>query len=101
MAEPILDVGQFLNLSEFTKAFWNTLPQQFFGNITFLFTLAKAIGVVFLIYLVFLIIKSIINIRQALRTKSIEANVIEINKKLDVIIGKHHKKEPEKEEKKS
>ncbi len=59
MAEPILDVGQFLNLSEFTKAFWSTIPQEFLGSVTFLFTLAKAISVVFLVYLVFLIIKSI------------------------------------------
>ena len=100
MAEPALEIGQLINVSEFTRSFWSTLPQQFFGNVTFLFTLAKTIGIIFLIYLVFLIIKSIVNIRQALRTKSIEANVIEINKKLDFIVGKHAKKEPEKEEKK-
>ena len=102
MADSALEVGQLINVSEFTRSFWSTLPQQFFGNVTFLFTLAKTIGIIFLIYLVFLIIKSIVNIRQALRTKSIEANVIEINKKLDLIVGKHHHKDDksEKEDKK-
>ncbi len=79
---------------------WNSAPPEFLSSLSTLITLGKAVGIVFLIYLAFLIIKSIINIRQALRTKSIEQNVIEINKKLDLIIGKHHKKEDKREEKK-
>lgn len=87
--------------SEIARLFWENMPFQFNSGLSTMLTLAKTIGVVFLIYLVFLIIKSIVNIRQALRMKLIAKNVEEINKKLDLLVkSKTHeltKKEDKKE----
>ena len=41
-----------------------------------------------MIYIIFMIIRSIVQIRSSLRMKSIAKNVEEINSKLDSIIGK-------------
>lgn len=78
------------NLSDVSQLVWSSMPSEFLTNFSFLFTVAKAISIVFLVYLIFLIIQSFIKMRQALRIRSIEQNLIEINHKLDAIIP--HKK---------
>lgn len=70
-------------------------PSDFLTNFSFLMTLSKVIGIVFLVYLLFLIIQSFIKVRQALRLKSIDKNIEEINKKLDIIVAKKSKKHQE------
>ena len=79
-----------INASDIGNLIWGSLPPQLLGNINLLLTIAKVAGVLVLIYVVFLIIQAVIRTRQALRIKSIEQNVIEINQKLSTIIeGKH------------
>ena len=53
-----------------------------------LITLFKAVGVVILVYLLFLIIKSILSWRDHSRLKKIARNVEQINNKLDVLTKK-------------
>ena len=48
---------------------WQSMPPQFIDNFAFLFNIAKAVGVLFIIYVVFLILKSVIQTRQALKIK--------------------------------
>jgi len=54
--------------------------------------IVKAVGIVLIIYLVFLIVKSITSIKTSLRVKSIAKNVSEINLKLDKLIKEKKKK---------
>jgi hypothetical protein len=56
-----------------------------------LFEIGKAIGIVVLIYLIILIFKAVVQTKQALRFKQLTQNVAEINKKMDVLIGKRKK----------
>jgi uncharacterized membrane protein len=54
--------------------------------------ISRAIGIVVLIYLAILIFKAIVQTRQALNFKKLTNNVEEINKKMDILIGKREKK---------
>ena len=56
----------------------------------------KAIGIVFLIYILFLILKTLFSMRANARIKSIAKNVEEINKKLDVLTNKRAEKRRDK-----
>jgi len=86
--------------SEIARLFWENMPFQFTSGFSTMLILAKTIGVVFLIYLVFLIIKSIVNIRQALRMKLIAKNIEEINHKMDLLVGHKNHSSTKKEDKK-
>ena len=57
-------------------------------GVSMLVTIAKAIGVLVLIYIAFLIIKAIVGIKSSLRLKRIAEGVESIDKKLDVLIKK-------------
>ena len=85
-----------LNGTSLTQALWQGLPPEFTGSVSFLMTLAKVAGIAFLIYLGFLIVKSIVQTRQALRIKSIEQNVKDINRKLDILTDKKSKEDKKK-----
>jgi hypothetical protein len=52
-----------------------------------LITIGKAVGIAFLIYIIFLIIRSITQILYSLRFKRLTRNVEEINQKMDVLIS--------------
>jgi hypothetical protein len=85
-----LNVSQVVS-SEITEAFKQALaglPGSVSSNIIFLINLGKAIGIAILVYIIFLIIRSISQIRISSRIKSIAKNVEEINSKLDSIVGK-------------
>ena len=82
MAEPIIDPSQIGNLV------WNSMPPEFSSSFSFLLTIGKAIGIAFLVYVIFMIIHTIIKTRQSLRIRSIEQNVSEINQKLDLLLHK-------------
>ena len=99
MAIPSLEIDLNQTGSEIANLLWRTMPSEFTSGISLLITLGKVAGIVFIVYLLFLVIKSIINIRQALRMKSIANNVAEINKKLDLIIGKNQNKLKEEKKK--
>ncbi|MEK6825101.1 MAG: hypothetical protein AABX12_03445 [Nanoarchaeota archaeon] len=102
MAIPQLELDLNQTGSEITRLLWRTMPPEFTSGISLLITLGKVAGVIFIVYLLFLVIKSIVSIRQALRMKSIALNVAEINKKLDILLGKSDKKikKEDKEERK-
>lgn len=51
----------------------------------------KAVGVLLILYIIFLIAKGIMNFKNQQRVKRIEENVIEINKKLDLFVKKPQK----------
>jgi uncharacterized membrane protein len=87
-----LTVGQeFLNIS-LVDTMREILPGNFFTSLSFLLSLTKIVGVAFLVYILFLIIQAIVKIRQALRIKSIEKYLADINDKLDILISKKAKK---------
>lgn len=78
---------EFANVTE-------TVTDALFGlpDFSFFSTLAKTVGIVFLIYLLILIVQALVRIKQALRLRSIDKNIMEINKKLDLIIHRAKKK---------
>lgn len=87
-----------LDAQAFGQIVWESMPPSILNNFTFLLNIAKAIGILFIIYIAFLIVRAIIQTRQALRIKSIAENVEAINRKLDSLV--HHKSEFHKEKKK-
>lgn len=87
-----------LDAAAFGQIIWGSMPPSILNNISFLLSTAKAIGVLFIVYLAFLIVKAIIQTRQALRIKAIAANVESINQKLDTLV--RHKNESFREKKK-
>lgn len=89
------DILPGLNASTFGEIIWSSMPPQFLENLSFLFTVAKAASILFVVYLVFLIVKAVIQARQALRIKAIEKYLAEISKKLDQLVD--HKKKNAKE----
>lgn len=50
--------------------------------------LGKAIGIAVLIYIIFLIIRSVTQILYSLRFKKVAKNVEDINQKMDILISK-------------
>lgn len=54
--------------------------------------LGKAAIIIIIIYFIFLIIKGLFSLRRSYNIGSMAKNVEEINKKLDVLIGKKGKK---------
>ncbi len=81
------DIIPGLNTSDIFQGVWASMPPQFSSGIGLMLTLAKAIGIIFIIYLVFLVIQSIVRIREALRMKSMANNIEEINQKLSILVG--------------
>ena len=62
------------------------------AKISLITDILKAIGIVLIIYIIYRIIKGILNIRQASRIKNIERVVLEIDQKLDNIDKRLNKK---------
>jgi len=56
------------------------------ANIGILITILKTLGIVFIIYLIFLIIKGYFDIRRILFLKRINQNLNEINEKLNKLL---------------
>jgi uncharacterized membrane protein len=88
-----------LNLTELTRAMWSTLPSDMFGGITFLLSIAKIAGILVLVYLGFLIIQTVVKIRQALRLKQIQQDIAEIRDNIALLVGKRVKKDKDKKSK--
>lgn len=87
----MVDILPGINTTVFGEIVWGTMPPGILDNFTFLLNIAKAVGVLFIIYLAFLILKALVQTRQALRIKSIELHIASIDQKLDRIL--QHKKE--------
>lgn len=71
--------------------FWKGLPPDIISGIGTLVVILKAVGIVFLIYLVFMIVRSILNLIEKRRIKEIHRKIFEIDKKLDKILEKKKK----------
>ncbi|MBS3080798.1 hypothetical protein J4221_04970 [Candidatus Pacearchaeota archaeon] len=61
-------------------------PPEMIANIGILITILKTLGIVFIIYLIFLIIKGYFDIRRILFLKRINQNLNEINEKLNKLL---------------
>lgn len=61
-------------------------------GISGLITIGKAVGIAVLVYIIFLIIRSITQILYSFRFKRLLKNVEDINKKMDLLISKTDKK---------
>ncbi|VVB78189.1 Uncharacterised protein [uncultured archaeon] len=77
-------------ISNFSDNFRN-LPPELVDKIGSLILIFKAIGILFLVYLVFLIVKSILSIIEKRRIKKIYNIVSEMDKKLDILVKKKGK----------
>ena len=65
----------------------NQLPPETSAGIGTLITIFQAVGVFFLIYLIFLIVNIVLNIRRGIMIKKTYNKVYEIDEKLDKIIA--------------
>lgn len=75
------DIGK-----EVGKSIIGNLPPEITSKLGLLVNILEAIGIVFLIYLIFLIIKAFFSMRTNLRIKKIASSVEEINSKLNLIV---------------
>lgn len=57
-----------------------------------LIQISKAVGIAVLVYIIFLIIKTLLQIGYNRKLKSLANNVEEINQKMDILVGKKLKK---------
>lgn len=60
-------------------------------GISALISILQAVGVVIFVYFIFLIVRIITQIKHNLNIKKIALNVEEINKKMDLLVGKKGK----------
>ena len=68
------------------------LPPEIIAKIGSLITILKAAGIIFIIYMAFLIIRWILNFRRYKHMKQVRVKVDEIDKKLDLLLAeKYHK----------
>jgi len=72
------------NVSEFV----NTLPVPVAEGLLGLITVLKAIGIAFIVYLVYTILNGVISWRGSRRIKKIETKVDSIDKKLNLLLKK-------------
>lgn len=57
-----------------------------------IWNIIRTLGIVVIVYVIFLIISSIVNILYSIRFRKLAKNVEEINEKMDYLIGKKSKK---------
>lgn len=93
-----------INVSEVVKGMsvsdiFRALPPEFLSKIDLLITIAKAIGVLFIIYLVLLSIRWISDFLRNRRIKKIYNKVNEIDEKLDRLLERKNRKGIKKTEK--
>ena len=72
----------FSNMTEVISA----LPPNIIGGLGTLITIMKAVGIIFIIYLAYLIINGVISWKGSRRIKFIEKKVKIIEKKLDLLL---------------
>ena len=70
------------------QEFINNLPPEAYTNAAGLITILKTAGIIFIIYLVFLIVKIIFDIRSKIFIKKTYEKVNEIDEKLNKILKK-------------
>ena len=78
--EPILDPG----------AITKELLPGILDKLSPLVTIFKALGIVLIVYFIFLILKALFSWKSASRVRRIAKNLEEINEKMDVLISKQN-----------
>ncbi len=77
----------------------NQLSENFLTSMSPLITIFKAVGIILLIYLIFLIIRAAFRWRTSFRIGRISKNVEQINKKLDILVKRTKPAKGEKKKK--
>lgn len=86
--------GISVNVSELVSV----LPPGIVSQIGFLTNLLKAVGIAFLVYVLYLIIKMIVGFKNSRRLKFIEGRVKIIDKKIDLLLKSQQRKKNKKKE---
>lgn len=81
-----------INANETANQIIGALPPALIDKLSPLITIFKAVGIVVLIYIIFLIIKTFLAIRDHARIKKTHNLTKEINEKLDTLIKQKSKK---------
>lgn len=81
-----------INSSEIGTNILASLPPELLQSASSLMNIFKAIGIAFLVYIIFLIISLLFKWRESSKLKKIANNVEEINKKMDILVKKAKKK---------
>lgn len=92
----MVDVNSVLNTTELTQQ----LSVYILDKLSPLITIFKVVGIVILIYIIFLIVRAWFRWKTAYNIGEISRNVEQINEKLDILVGKKAKPGKEKEKKK-
>lgn len=77
------------------------LPPETAAGLGTLITIFQAVGIFFLIYLIFLIINIILSIRRGIMIKKIYIKVNELDEKIEKVLHKKHSKDEKEDHKKS
>lgn len=70
-----------------SNSLWKSIPPEFLAKFSFLFTLAKILFVIIIVYFVFLIIAKLLSMRDSFKLGSIAKNTSEMNDKMDTLIS--------------
>ena len=87
MVNEVLQIGS----REIIKGVTENIPPELLAGFETLITILKTLGIIFIIYLIFLIVNIIMNIKRNLMIKKMYERVNEIDKKLDKAIKKRGK----------
>mgnify|MGYP001611021406 CR=1 FL=1 len=85
MANNVLQLG---DAKEIILEFSQNLPPELISSFGTLITILKTLGVIFIIYILFLIVDIIMNIRRNLMIKRMYEKVNDIDNKLNKLIKK-------------
>lgn len=102
--------GDMVNFSDFKEALamgidptnnslLGVLPPEILSSIETMVTIFKAVGIIFLIYLILLIIQSFFNIRRSMRIREIHRKIMDVDEKLDILLEKERLEEEQKKKK--
>ena len=86
-----------LDILTLNQSLLENLPTELLEPILKLITILQVAGIIFIGYLVFLIIRWVLNFKRYRKVKKISKKVELIDRKLDVLLGKKRLKELEKE----
>ena len=101
MVNGVLDLGNIpINVSDIIPVIISQLPPETAASLGTLITILQAVGIFFLIYLIFQIVNIILSIRRGLMIKKTYNKVNEIDEKLKQILHKKEDKDRKKSEKK-
>jgi hypothetical protein len=94
---PDVNVSEIKNIFLTNSSIFQNLPPELVAKLNGLIIIVKAIGIIFILYLVFLIVKSIFGIRRNMRINKTYYKVNEISDKLDILLKNRGMKKIKKE----